>query len=799
MNTMSGSRPANGIFYVAIAIVSACGLSANRRATAQDGFRLDDRSPLYEIEPQKALDLIDEVTLEAWVQADRMTSAGGRVLDKTVPGTQLGYMLDTHPGNSLRLLNATGMCRFDARLPADRWTYVAGVFSASQKTMKLFMDGRAVAQRDGAFQPMTLSSVPLRVGADPSGGNRFHGRIKRAAIYNRALTAQEIRQRAAGNPPAPLDGVLGEWEFSARPGREIRPTAGTLVLRRQGYAAQFAGALIGEAPPPASALALWYRQPALQWSEALPIGNGRLGAMVFGGLDHERIQVNEDTVWTGTPHQYQHEGAAQYLPQIRQLLTEGKQREAEALAMQQFMSVPLHQKAYQPLGDVLIDFPPMDKVIDYRRELDLDTALSQVTYRCGDATFTRQAFASHPDQAIAWHISADRPGRISFTARLTSPHTMKKVAVLDGRTLVLTGQVEEGGISFEARLIPTAEGGRVSCRNGEIHVEGADSATLTLVAATNFVSYRDISADPSSRCAVATQALVNKNFSQLLQTHVSDHQRLFRRVTLDVGTSAAVNLPMDERVKQAAQQIDPQLATLYFQFGRYLLIAGSRPGTQPANLQGIWNELLNPPWDSKWTTNINTEMNYWPAEVCNLSECHEPLFDLIDDCAGTGRETARAHYGCRGWVLHHNTDLWRGTAPINHCQSRYLGHRRRLAVPAFVESLPLLGGQRVPRRARLPGHERGIHVLCRLPGAGRENRLADQRPLKFAGDWRTGDGAHHGSPDHSRPAGEHRRAQQNCSRSMPNWQRSCGTMRRTDRSQPDWQAWATPGVAGRQR
>jgi alpha-L-fucosidase 2 len=427
------------------------------------------------------------------------------------------------------------------------------------------------------------------------------------------------------------------------------------------------------AAPPASPLVLWYSEPARTWVEALPIGNGRLGAVQFGGLREERLQFNEDTLWTGRPHEYHHPGAVQSLPAIRRLLSEGKQRQAEQLAMKEFMSVPLGQKAYQPFGDLRLEFPGHEAATEYRRELDLDAAAATVRYRLGNVTYQRTAFISHPDQVLVLRIGADRGGRVSFTVRLDSPHKSAQTKAggggqtflsADGQ-LILSGQVEEGGLKFEARLQVLLEGGKASVTDGAIAVENADAATLLLAAATSFKNYRDITADPAQRCEQTIRAAAAKTYERLLASHVEDHRRLFRRVALDLGTTDAAGRPTNQRLKAAARRDDPQLATLYFQFGRYLLIASSRPGCQPANLQGIWNAELKPPWDSKWTVNINTEMNYWPAEVTNLSECHEPLFDLIDDVATTGRKTAEAHYGCRGWLLHHNTDLWRGTAPIN--------------------------------------------------------------------------------------------------------------------------------------
>jgi len=418
--------------------------------------------------------------------------------------------------------------------------------------------------------------------------------------------------------------------------------------------------------PATSSLRLWYQQPAEKWTEALPIGNGRLGAMVFGSVEHEQLQFNEDTLWTGKPHAYHHPGAAKYLPTLRDLLAEGKQREAHALGMAEFMSQPLRQMAYQPFGDLVIDFAKGPAASDYQRELDLETGIVRVRYRQGATTFLRQAFASRPDQAIVWQITANQPGQVSFDASLTTPHKNASTRNGDSRRLVLKGEVEQDGLQFEAWLLVDAKGGRVVWDQDRVHVIEADSARLAIIAATSFQNYHDISADPARRCAAAAVGLPGQSFDTLLKRHLADYQELFDRVRLDLGETKAAQMPTDQRIKQAATLEDPQLATLYFQFGRYLLIASSRPGSQPANLQGIWNDRVKPPWDSKWTVNINTEMNYWPAEVGNLAECQEPLYDLIADCAETGRQTAQAHYGARGWVLHHNTDLWRGTAPINN-------------------------------------------------------------------------------------------------------------------------------------
>ena len=411
-----------------------------------------------------------------------------------------------------------------------------------------------------------------------------------------------------------------------------------------------------------SPLTLWYDKPAVLWTDALPVGNGQMGAMIFGGTTHERIQFNEHTVWTGEPHDYAHKGAAQSLAKIRQLLWDGKQKEAEDLAMKEFMSEPLHQKAYQAFGDLLIDMPEGDAT-SYRRWLDLDTGVAGVEFTQGGVIFRREVFASHPAGVIVVRLTASKPGALAFRASLKSAHAGSNNVA--GEYVSMSGQVAGSAIRFEARLTARVEGGRKEPRDGAIAVTGATSATLILTGATNFKNYRDVSADPAARIDAALAAQREKRYETLRSEHIRDHQSLFRRVSLDLGTTPAAKLPTDERIAAFATGNDPALVALLFQYGRYLMIGSSRPGGQPANLQGIWNSSNSPAWDSKYTVNINTEMNYWPVEETNLSECHLPLFEAMKDLAQSGAITAREHYNARGWVLHHNFDLWRGTAPIN--------------------------------------------------------------------------------------------------------------------------------------
>jgi alpha-L-fucosidase 2 len=386
--------------------------------------------------------------------------------------------------------------------------------------------------------------------------------------------------------------------------------------------------------------------------------------MVFGGTAEERIQFNESTVWTGVPREYQHEGAAQVLPELRRLLKEGKQAEAEALAMKSFMSVPLRQEKYQPVRR-----RPAEARTRRRHRLPARARSGrgggQRAVPRGGHRLPARGVRQPPDQVIVVRLSADKPGAVSFAVGLDSPHKSAKAAVVGPGELALRAEVQKGGIRFEARLRVLADGGKVVAQGTGLAIEGANAVTLILAGATNHVSYRDLSADPAARCTQALEAAAVRPYADLRARHVADHQRLFRRVAIDLGRTPSADLPTDERLKKVSAAPDPALSALFFQYGRYLLVASSRPGGQPANLQGIWNDQMAPPWDSKWTVNINTEMNYWPAEPTNLSECHLPLFDMIDDVVATGRKTARAHYAADGWVLHHNTDLWRGTAPIN--------------------------------------------------------------------------------------------------------------------------------------
>lgn len=417
---------------------------------------------------------------------------------------------------------------------------------------------------------------------------------------------------------------------------------------------------------------LQYSRPANQWVEALPVGNGRIGGMIYGKVAEEVIQFNHDALWTGHPIDYQNPGASAVLPEIRRLLFQGKQREAERLAQNRFMSRPLRQCSYQPFGDLLLHFPGHENPEDYERLLDLDEAVARVRYKMNGVGFSREIFASYPDQVIVVRVTADRPGKLTLTASLKSPHGKSEQIQISEDILGLKGRVThtapnkvESRLHFEARLKVCAENGEMQITEKGVEVRNADAVTLFLTGASSYVNYRDISGKPAEINRKTLEGLNTIPYKTIRKRHVQDYQDLFHRVDLDLGTTEAIQKETHLRVKDFNEAEDPHLIALLFQYGRYLLIASSRPGGQPANLQGLWNDRMQPPWESKYTTNINAEMNYWPAESTNLPECHEPLFKMIEECAQTGAVTAKTFYNSRGWVLHHNTDIWRGTPPIN--------------------------------------------------------------------------------------------------------------------------------------
>jgi alpha-L-fucosidase 2 len=417
-------------------------------------------------------------------------------------------------------------------------------------------------------------------------------------------------------------------------------------------------------------LKLWYRQPAGDvWTAALPVGNGRLGGMVFGNPAEEVIQLNESTVWTGSPNRNDNPEALAALPKIRQLIFDGKQKEAQELAGEKFESKTSHGQMYQPVGSLHLTFPGHERYQDYYRELDIEKAVAKTTYTVDGVQYTREVFASVPAQTIIVRLSSSKPGTLGFSAFLTTP---QKNAVLKavGKDLTVKGttgshESVEGKVQFNGIARVIATGGSVSAGDTSVTVKNASSALIFISMATNYVNYNDLSADAVKRATAYLNTAVKQPYATLLKAHIASYQRYFNRVKIDLGTTDASKEPTDIRLANFSKTYDPQFVSLYFQFGRYLLISCSQPGGQPATLQGLWNAEMRPPWDSKYTININTEMNYWPAEKDNLPEMHEPLVQMVKELSITGQGTARTLYGARGWVAHHNTDLWRITGPVD--------------------------------------------------------------------------------------------------------------------------------------
>ncbi len=409
-------------------------------------------------------------------------------------------------------------------------------------------------------------------------------------------------------------------------------------------------------------LTAWYRTPANVWEEATPIGNGRLGAMVFGKTGTEKLALNEDSVWYGKPVDRINPDARDNFMEVRRLILAGKIPEAEALALRALSGTPESQRPYQPLGDLTLTFAESGEVHDYVRALDLRNGTAKITYKAGTTAFSRESFVSHSDDVIVYHIEASAP-EISFDANLSRSRFFDRSYRVDDRTVALDADCGGIRLSLMARVL-CDDGAAVTVTGDTLCVRGAREATVLIAGATTFREN-----DPESACIRALDGASTKTYGELLRRHTEDYRALFDRVSLELTPSGtASGMPTDEMLRDASTETRLYLTEQYFAFGRYLMISGSRPGTLPMTLQGIWNASYCPPWDSKYTININTEMNYWPAEVCNLPECHEPLFDMVERLVKSGRETAQRMYGCRGFVAHHNTDIYADTAP----QDKYL-------------------------------------------------------------------------------------------------------------------------------
>ena len=410
-------------------------------------------------------------------------------------------------------------------------------------------------------------------------------------------------------------------------------------------------------------LKMWYDKPAGVWNEALPVGNGRLAAMVFGDPSNEKLQLNESTFWSGGPSRNDNPESLSALDSVRQYIFAGNYRRAEFLINKHITAKQLHGSMFQTVGDLNLSFKGNEKYTDYYRELDLEKAIFTSTYKVDGVSYKREVFVSQPDQVIVMKLSADKPDKLSFTAGFSGPLS-KSTKAIDNNTLEMTGlsathEGVTGQVKFDARAKVINKGGTTSVDAGKINVSNANEVVIMVSIATNFVDYKTLIANETEKCIAYLTPAAGKPYSKILQNHITAYQKYFKRVNFDLGTSPAALLPTNERIKNFSKTYDPELISMYYQFGRYLLICSSQPGGQPANLQGIWNGSTSPAWDSKYTININTEMNYWPAEKSNMPEMHEPLIQMIKELSETGKQTAKTMYGADGWVAHHNTDIWR--------------------------------------------------------------------------------------------------------------------------------------------
>lgn len=418
---------------------------------------------------------------------------------------------------------------------------------------------------------------------------------------------------------------------------------------------------------------LWYNNPAANWNEALPIGNGRIGGMVFGKTDEEKIQLNEETVWAGEPGNNVQKDVYPGIQEIRRLLFAGKYEQAQEKANELF---PRHAPEdsnygmpYQTIGDLILSFPKEQKIENYRRSLDIGQAIAAVEYDVDGVHFKREYFVSYPDQVMVIHLTADEPGKISTQLGFESLQKEHEVSVKENM-LQLKGRSGDvanktGKVKFEAIAYPVSVSGKIILKEQSIEIQNADELLILVSIGTNFKNYKGLSNSEDEVAINHLKKAEEKIFSELKEAHLQDYQRLYNRVNLKLGNGTVPKMATDERLKSFKSNEDLSLVSLYFQYGRYLLISSSRPGGQPANLQGIWNSQLSPPWDSKYTVNINTEMNYWPAEATNLSELEQPLFKMIQELSEAGKESAGEMYHARGWNMHHNTDLWRITGVID--------------------------------------------------------------------------------------------------------------------------------------
>lgn len=610
-------------------------------------------------------------TVECWLKVGANCPPGAYVFDKLIGTDRCAYRLEVGPNRTLRLIN-TGGDVVEAPLPAgDETVLVACQLDRSKQEQSLYINGVLAGRKPFSYAvALSKEGGPLRVGGDLAGEHCFSGTVERIVVYNRILKDEELL--AQTKEIKDLGGRLASWPFPSGPVSDaVVPNGnnpGTPMVPARSYR---------DFPPAEKGLGLWFNHPAWEWVQALPIGNGQMGGMVYGGVDEEKIQLNEGTIWAGGPHDAVNPQAFEAITQVRALLLEGKPNDAVKVYQAGAMGIPNTQPNYQTLGELNCKFVlPPGEVKGYRRVLDIDEAVTKTTYTINGTIYTRETFLSAPDGVLVCRITADHPGAISFGASLNSKQIIQ--TKVDGSDIVMSGTGSDvsnwskGMIQFSARLALRNEGGSVQAGPEGITVSQANSVVLILASGTNYLSWKDLGGDGAGIAKTRVEKAQTKSWEDLRAAHVADYQKMFRRVSIDLGEGEGAAWPTDERVRRFAEGKDVGLPSLLYQYGRYLLISCSRPGGQPATLQGIWAEGLSNPWGSRYTVNINTEMNYWPAETANLSECADPLFSMLQDLSVSGVNTAKAMYHADGWVCHHNTDLWRDTAPIDRTSGMWL-------------------------------------------------------------------------------------------------------------------------------
>lgn len=619
-------------------------------------------------------------SVQCWFKVDPSCPEGAYLFDKLVESTRSAYRLEIGKG-TLRLVDTAGDV-VEGPMPTDgSLIHVVAIVDkdlrnqkdTEKKTLKLFINGTLVGTTPfSSAQSVSLQEGPLRIGGDLAGGHRFIGSIVRVSVHSYMLKDEDV----TAGPDVKTElkdklawGETARWDFTATPA-----TDGSFSSPTNGKDPSAAMTVARVFPPnntqPDNALTLWYGHPGWEWLQAVPIGNGRIGGMVYGGVDDERIQLNEGTIWAGGPHDSINPTAYESLTKVRELLMQGNAKDAIATYMTGVMSIPKTQPNYQTMGELNCKFTlPAGPAENYRRSLDLNEAVACVHYTIGGVNYTRETFVSSPDRVLVCRISADKPGKISLVASLTSKQNIQ--TKVDGNDLVMTGTNSDvpdwskGMINFSTRLAAKNDGGTVTAAPEGLTIANANAVTLILGAGTNYVSYKDLNGDGDALAKGFVVKAAAKSYNDLIAAHKADYQKLFKRVTIDLGAGEGANWPTDERVRRFTEGKDLGFPALLYQFGRYLLISCSRPGGQPATLQGIWADGLSNAWGSRYTVNINTQMNYWPSETTNLSECSDPLFDMLQDLSVTGAHCAQVMYHTDGWCCHHNTDLWRDTAPID--------------------------------------------------------------------------------------------------------------------------------------